>query len=46
MVDDVTVVDAKGLSCPMPVLLARKGIDAVEAGHVIRRRGHRPRLEE
>jgi tRNA 2-thiouridine synthesizing protein A len=36
MVDDVTVVDAKGLSCPMPVLLARKGIDAVEAGRVIR----------
>lgn len=36
MADDVTVVDAKGLSCPMPVLLARKGIDAVEAGHVIR----------
>ena len=36
MADDVTVVDAKGLSCPMPVLLARKGIDAVEAGKVIR----------
>lgn len=36
MVEDVTVVDAKGLSCPMPVLLARKGIDAVEAGRVIR----------
>jgi tRNA 2-thiouridine synthesizing protein A len=36
MVEDVTVVDAKGLSCPMPVLLAKKGIDAVEAGRVIR----------
>ena len=32
---DLTI-DAKGQKCPMPVLLARKGIDAVEAGRVIR----------
>jgi TusA-related sulfurtransferase len=37
MADDVTkVVDAKGLSCPMPVLLARRAVDEVEAGNVIR----------
>ena len=37
MADEVTkVVDAKGLSCPMPVLLARRAIDEVEAGNVIR----------
>lgn len=29
------VVDAKGLSCPMPVLLARKGIDEIESGQVM-----------
>lgn len=37
MVDDVIkVVDAKGLACPMPVLLARKGIDEIESGQVMR----------
>jgi tRNA 2-thiouridine synthesizing protein A len=37
MADEVTkVVDAKGLSCPMPVLLARRAADEVEAGNVIR----------
>lgn len=37
MADDVIkVVDAKGLSCPMPVLLARKGIDQIESGQVMR----------
>jgi len=37
MTDDaVTVVDAKGLSCPMPVLLARKGIDQIESGALMR----------
>ena len=36
MADDVKLVDAKGLSCPMPVLLARKAADQVESGHVIR----------
>ncbi|MDH4353416.1 MAG: sulfurtransferase TusA family protein [Actinomycetota bacterium] len=37
MADDVIkVVDAKGLSCPMPVLLARRAVDEVEAGNVIR----------
>ncbi len=37
MADEVTkVVDAKGLSCPMPVLLARRAVDEVEAGNVIR----------
>ncbi|HUW17235.1 MAG TPA: sulfurtransferase TusA family protein [Actinomycetes bacterium] len=34
--DDIKVVDAKGLSCPMPVLMARRAVDEVEAGHVIR----------
>ena len=29
------VVDAKGLACPMPVLLARKGIDEIESGQVM-----------
>ena len=37
MADEVTkVVDAKGLSCPMPVLLAKRAADEVEAGNVIR----------
>lgn len=37
MADDVVkVVDAKGQSCPMPVLLARKGIDDLESGQVMR----------
>ena len=37
MADDVTkVVDAKGMSCPMPVLLAKRAADEVEAGNVIR----------
>lgn len=37
MADDVSkVVDAKGQSCPMPVLLARKGIDEIESGQVMR----------
>jgi tRNA 2-thiouridine synthesizing protein A len=34
--DEIKVVDAKGLSCPMPVLLARRAVDEVEAGNVIR----------
>jgi tRNA 2-thiouridine synthesizing protein A len=29
------VVDAKGWACPMPVLLARKGIDEIESGQVM-----------
>jgi TusA-related sulfurtransferase len=29
------VVDAKGLACPMPVLLARKGIDEIELGQLM-----------
>lgn len=29
------VVDAKGLACPMPVLLARKGIDEIESGQLM-----------
>jgi tRNA 2-thiouridine synthesizing protein A len=37
MADEVMkVVDAKGLSCPMPVLLAKRAADEVEAGNVIR----------
>jgi tRNA 2-thiouridine synthesizing protein A len=36
MADEVSkVVDAKGLACPMPVLLARKGIDEIESGQVM-----------
>ena len=29
------VVDAKGLACPMPVLLTRKGIDEIESGQLM-----------
>jgi TusA-related sulfurtransferase len=29
------VVDAKGLACPMPVLLARKGIDEIDSGQLM-----------
>lgn len=37
MSDDVAkLVDAKGLACPMPVLLARKGIDEIDSGQVMR----------
>ncbi|MFZ0323944.1 MAG: sulfurtransferase TusA family protein [Actinomycetes bacterium] len=36
MADEVSkVVDAKGKSCPMPVLMARKGIDEIESGQVM-----------
>ncbi len=36
MADEVSkVVDAKGLACPMPVLLARRGIDEIESGQVM-----------
>jgi TusA-related sulfurtransferase len=35
-VEVTKVVDAKGLACPMPVLLARKGIDEIESGQVMR----------
>lgn len=33
--DPDLLVDAKGKSCPMPVVLARKGIDRLEAGQVL-----------
>jgi tRNA 2-thiouridine synthesizing protein A len=36
MADDVKLVDAKGLSCPMPVLLARKGIEDIAPGALMR----------
>ena len=29
------VVDAKGLECPMPLLKAKKAIDALESGQVL-----------
>lgn len=29
------IVDAKGLSCPMPIVKAKKGIDTLEAGQVM-----------
>ena len=36
MANDVAkIVDAKGLACPMPVLLARKGIDEIESGQLM-----------
>jgi tRNA 2-thiouridine synthesizing protein A len=28
-------LDAKGLNCPMPLLKAKKGIDALESGQVL-----------
>ncbi len=34
--DDVQVVDARGLSCPMPVLELAKAIDDIEVGSRIR----------
>ena len=36
MADEISkVVDAKGLACPMPVLLARKGIDEIDSGQLM-----------
>ena len=32
--NETTVVDARGLSCPMPVMLARKALTEVSAGRV------------
>lgn len=29
------IVDAKGKSCPMPVVLARKGMDSLAAGQLL-----------
>jgi tRNA 2-thiouridine synthesizing protein A len=29
------VIDAKGKSCPMPVVMARKGMDRIGAGQVL-----------
>jgi tRNA 2-thiouridine synthesizing protein A len=29
------VVDAKGLSCPMPIVKAKKGIDSLEKGQLM-----------
>ncbi|MNY74065.1 Sulfurtransferase TusA [compost metagenome] len=29
------VVDAKGLACPMPIVLAKKGIDSLESGQIM-----------
>ncbi|WP_027414727.1 sulfurtransferase TusA family protein [Aneurinibacillus terranovensis] len=29
------VVDAKGLSCPMPIVKAKKAIDSLESGQVM-----------
>lgn len=30
-----TIVDARGKSCPMPVVMARKGINEVESGRLM-----------
>ena len=35
MPDAAKVVDAKGQSCPMPVLLTAKGIKELEAGQIM-----------
>lgn len=29
------IVDAKGLACPMPIVKAKKGIDALESGQIM-----------
>ncbi|MCX7569372.1 sulfurtransferase TusA family protein [Tumebacillus sp. DT12] len=29
------IVDAKGLSCPMPIVRAKKGIDSLQSGQVM-----------
>lgn len=34
-VDVAARIDAKGLACPMPVIKAKKGIQAVELGQVV-----------
>lgn len=31
----VLTVDARGLSCPMPVVRSRKGIESVQVGEVV-----------
>ena len=36
MVEEITLVDASGLKCPLPVLKARKAIKNLEAGACIR----------
>ena len=36
MSDDITLVDASGLKCPLPVLKARKAIKALGEGDRIR----------
>ena len=35
MAEAVKVVDAKGQSCPMPVLMTAKGIKEIEAGQIM-----------
>ncbi|MFK7744381.1 MAG: sulfurtransferase TusA family protein [Roseobacter sp.] len=35
MTDDLTVLDATGLLCPLPVLKARKRLQALAAGDVL-----------
>ena len=30
-----TVLDAKGLACPMPIVRTKKAIDAIESGQVL-----------
>ena len=36
MVEEITLVDASGLKCPLPVLKARKAIKSLKAGACIR----------
>jgi tRNA 2-thiouridine synthesizing protein A len=33
---DYRMVDARGLKCPMPIIKAKKEIDAIPAGEVLR----------
>ncbi|PZX05669.1 tRNA 2-thiouridine synthesizing protein A [Psychrobacillus insolitus] len=30
-----TVLDAKGLACPMPIVRTKKAVDAIESGQVL-----------
>ena len=35
MTDVAKTVDAKGMSCPMPVLMSSKGIKEIDAGQIM-----------
>ncbi|RJX40143.1 sulfurtransferase TusA family protein [Paenibacillus pinisoli] len=33
---DVVVVDTKGLACPMPIVKAKKALDSMETGQIMK----------